>query len=125
MARPAMFAWALMLDGAVPEVPESESHGMLSLAVQLIEPPPRSEILITAGTGFGCPWKPLKTSEVGLTPSAGAAMTRVTPTESGLFVAPGAFTMMVAVYVPCARPAILTEAVSVPALVPDEGDTVS
>ena len=99
MASPAMLACTLVVEGAVPDDPDSVNHGVfgLTLAVQFTVPEPRLETFSVTGEGSGFPWNPVKVIEVGFTPRTGLLTRRVTPTGDGLLLAPGALTVMVPV----------------------------
>src|SRR5215471_21806433 len=97
MPSPLILACTFVVEGAVPELLDSERNDPVVAAVQVTVPPPRFEMVNGAGAGLGCPTKPLKVIEVGLTPSFAGLTTRVTPMGCGLLLAPAALTVIVPV----------------------------
>src|SRR5712664_357406 len=95
MPRPLILACTLVVEGAVPEVLESERNDPVVAAVQLTVPPPRFEMVNGTGEGLGCPRKPLNVIELGLMPIFAGLTVSVTAMGCGLLVAPVALTVMV------------------------------
>src|SRR5215510_10780446 len=97
MPSPLILVCTFVVEGAVPEMLDSERNDPVVVADQLIVPPPRFEMVNGLAAGSGCPRKPLKVIEVGLTPSFAGLTTSVTVIGWGLSVAPLALTVIVPV----------------------------
>src|SRR5262249_630214 len=97
MPKPLILACTFWVEGAAPALPRWQSDDPVVVADQLIVPPPRFEMVNGLAAGSGCPRKPLKVIEVGLTPSFAGLTTSVTVIGWGLSVAPLALTVIVPV----------------------------
>jgi hypothetical protein len=115
--------------GAVPEPGDTVSHGTFADAVKSTVPPP---VLVTVKafvSTVGAPATALNDNTEGATASwggcGGGSTVKVTGTERGEPPAPAAATVIVAVWVPAARPAIDAETVTSRPPVPLPGATLS
>ena len=88
----------MALPGAVPEAGLRLSQAPLSPTVQLSVPPPVLVMLTVLAAGFVPPCVPVNDRLVGLRPIVGdaAATVSVTGTACGVFVAPVAVAVIVA-----------------------------
>jgi hypothetical protein len=132
-ANPVRFAVAVKELGAIPELGSSESHGSSEVTVQPKVPDPVFETA-TAADGLLPPWVPDSATLVGVMlivavepadVSVGAEIVKLTGIVWGVLVAPLAVTVILAEYVPAARPGTMADAVNEPAPVPEVGEIAS
>jgi len=74
------------VEGAVPEAPESTSHGWLLVPVNVSDPPPLFVMLKLAGAGLDAPACPEKLKLAGATLSTGVCGVTVNVEEARLLV---------------------------------------
>jgi hypothetical protein len=113
-ARPAAFTDTDTEAGAVPAAGVAASHDASSDVVKLSVPPPVLATASDCAGGAAPPSTAVNARLAGVTESAGGcggATVRVTGTCFGEPLTPADVTVTVAVYVPAASPATLTEAV--------------
>ena len=116
---PLLLTETVSVEGAVPLLGLRESQEAFSEADHDNVPPPVFVMDTVFDDGFEPYLVAEKLREVGLRPIVGAVvMVKVTGMVLGLLVAPEALTVIVPVYVPTARPEILTDAASVEGAVP-------
>jgi hypothetical protein len=127
--KPELLTEAVIVPLPVPLAGLTDNHAGAvpsAVAVQFRVPPPLFDMAIVWFAGFA-PTFALKLRLVGESDIVGDAgalvMVRVTFTVCGVFVAPDAAIVMVLLYVPADKPALLTEAVIVPLPVPLAGLT--
>src|SRR5882762_7547674 len=103
LARALVFGETVTVEGAVPVVALRPSQFDVTLADQPRTPVPRFETWKVCGVGF----KPEGTKKfklVGATDITAVFTASVTGIEMGEFVAPGADSIIVALYVPSVNP---------------------
>jgi hypothetical protein len=106
----------------VPDDGLTLSQAAFSVALQLSVPEPVLVMVIVWLAGFVPPWTPVNDKFVVLKPmvGVGAAVTvSVTETVCGVFVAPVALIVIIALCVPTARPVLFTLAAKDPPFVPE------
>ena len=102
--------------GATSAVGLTESHGTSAEAVKFSVPPPVFVTVNDFVSPVAAPWVAANASAVGATASAGGGSTvKVTGISRGEPVAPGAVTVIVAVWVPAARLPVAAATVIEPA----------
>jgi hypothetical protein len=125
--RLAVFTVAVTMPLPEPVAGLSVSQEALSLAFHVSVPPPVLLIPIDWAPGLLPPCVALNERLVGLAPMDGGTGAADTVKETGIVlgVVPVAATVIVALKVPAARPAVFTLAVTVPLPEPDAGLNVN
>src|SRR5690348_482178 len=113
-----------MVEGAAPLAGFRTSHGDVAVAVQFNVPDPVFVTLIGCGVGLA-EVAPKNVRDDGVTDRIAALTANVTGIVTGAFSAPGAYTVKVPLYAPCANPFGFAVTVIVAGVTIEETEAVS
>src|SRR5690349_16403360 len=121
---PFVFGASDMVEGAAPLAGFRTSHGDVAVAVQFNVPDPVFVTLIGCGVGLA-EVAPKNVRDDGVTDRIAALTANVTGIVTGAFSAPGAYTVKVPLYAPCANPFGFAVTVIVAGVTIEETEAVS